>query len=109
MKITIGNTTLTLEDFKKILLKNHSIGIGNNVAKQVEKCHNFLQNFTKDKLIYGINQGFEPMAQYRIEEEQTQLQYNLIRSHTSGMGNAISPLFVKATVSVLFENVSVGW
>ena len=79
MKISIGNAALTLEDFKKILLNNHSISIGDDAAKRVEKCYDFLQDFTKDKLIYGINTGFGPMAQYRIEEEeQTQLQYNLI-------------------------------
>jgi histidine ammonia-lyase len=110
MKVTIGNSSLTLEDFKKILLKNYSIGIGNSATQRVEKCYNFLQNFTKDKLIYGINTGFGPMAQYRIDEEdQTQLQYNLIRSHTSGMGNPISPLFVKATMIARLNTLLRGY
>ena len=110
MKITIGNASLKLEDFKKILLKKYSIGIGNNATQRVDKCYNFLQNFTKDKLIYGINTGFGPMAQYRIEEEeQTQLQYNLIRSHTSGMGNPISPLFVKATMVARLNTLLRGY
>ena len=110
MKISIGNAALTLEDFKKILLSNHSISIGDDAAKRVEKCYNFLQDFTKDKLIYGINTGFGPMAQYRIEEEeQTQLQYNLIRSHTSGMGNVISPLFVKATMVARLNTLLRGY
>ena len=97
MKTTIGNRNLTLDDFRKILLDGNEIEIGNLAAERVETCYNFLKDFTKDKLIYGINTGFGPMAQYRIaDEEQTQLQYNLIRSHCSGMGKPLEPIFTKS-------------
>ncbi|MEA5460843.1 aromatic amino acid ammonia-lyase [Arcicella sp. LKC2W] len=110
MKITIGNDHLTLEDFKKILFEDANIEIGNKATKRVEKCYNFLADFTKNKLIYGINTGFGPMAQYRIEEEeQTQLQYNLIRSHTTGMGNAISPIFVKSLMVARLNTLLKGY
>lgn len=110
MKITIGNDHLTLEDFKKILFEDANIEIGSKAAKRVEKCYNFLEDFTKNKLIYGINTGFGPMAQYRIEEEeQTQLQYNLIRSHTTGMGNAITPIFVKSLMVARLNTLLKGY
>jgi len=97
MKTTIGNRNLTLDDFRKILLDGNKIEIGNLAAERVETCYDFLKDFTKDKLIYGINTGFGPMAQYRIaDEEQTQLQYNLIRSHCSGMGKPLEPIFTKS-------------
>jgi histidine ammonia-lyase len=39
------------------------------------------------------------MAQYRIsEEDQLQLQYNLIRSHSSGSGDLLKEKFVKAAM-----------
>nr|AUN35632.1 histidine ammonia-lyase [uncultured bacterium] len=66
------------------------------IAK-VEENHRFLQGFSSNKLIYGINTGFGPMAQYKVSEENLlQLQYNLIRSHASGGGKTLSPLLVKA-------------
>ncbi|HEV3326231.1 MAG TPA: aromatic amino acid ammonia-lyase, partial [Puia sp.] len=59
----------------------------------------FLTEFSADKLIYGINTGFGPMAQYKVEEENLlQLQYNLIRSHCSGSGSLLSPELAKATM-----------
>ena len=65
--------------------------------KKVETNFQFLKSFSSNKLIYGINTGFGPMAQYKITEENLlQLQYNLIRSHSSGGGNLMSPLLVKA-------------
>ena len=110
MKVIIGNGNLTLEDFKKILFEDSTVEIGDEATQRVEKCYHFLQNFTKNKLIYGINTGFGPMAQYRIEEEeQIQLQYNLIRSHTAGMGNPIAPIFVKSTMIARLNTLLKGY
>jgi histidine ammonia-lyase len=95
--LTISNRYMTFEDLQKVLIDELPIEIDPNTIKRVEDCHNFLVDFAKDKLIYGINTGFGPMAQYRIEEDaQKQLQFNLIRSHSSGMGEPIKPIFVKA-------------
>jgi histidine ammonia-lyase len=52
--------------------------------EKVDESFRFLKSFSFNKLIYGINTGFGPMAQYKISEENLlQLQYNLIRSHSS--------------------------
>src|SRR4029077_16119712 len=52
---------------------------------------------SSDKVIYGINTGFGPMAQYKISDENLlQLQYNLIRSHCSGSGALLPAPLVKA-------------
>jgi len=64
---------------------------------KVEVNYNFLKQFSSNKLIYGINTGFGPMAQYKVSEENIlQLQYNLIRSHASGSGNLMPAQLVKA-------------
>ncbi|MBK8341138.1 MAG: aromatic amino acid lyase [Flavobacteriales bacterium] len=53
----------------------------------VERSFRFLQEFARDKVIYGINTGFGPLVQYHIPEaDSKQLQYNLVRSHASGHG-----------------------
>ena len=97
METIIGNRNLTLDDFRKILLEGNKIQIGDAASERVEESYSFLKNFSKDKLIYGVNTGFGPMAQYRIaDEDQTALQYNLIRSHCSGMGKPLEPIFTKA-------------
>src|SRR5690606_25715432 len=61
------------------------------------------------KLIYGINTGFGPMAQYKVSAENVlQLQYNLIRSHCSGSGNYLSPLLVKALMLARLNSLMQG-
>ena len=81
------NNYLSLKDFKDIIFENKKIELSPELVERVTNCYDFLTGFSKNKVIYGVNTGFGPMAQYRIQEQdQLQLQYNLIRSHASGTG-----------------------
>lgn len=96
---TIGNNLLELEQLEQIVLQNEQVDLDEQACAEVAACHDFLHGFAQEKLIYGINTGFGPMAQYRIEDaERVQLQLNLIRSHSSGMGQLLSPLQSRATL-----------
>ena len=97
--LTIGEDKLTLEDFSGILLQNTEITISPDALQRVEKSFNFLKEYSKDKIIYGINTGLGPMAQYQVsDEDQVRLQYNAIRSHSSGMGERIPDICVKTAM-----------
>ncbi|MFT7153387.1 MAG: histidine ammonia-lyase [Bacteroidia bacterium] len=75
----------------------------------VEESFQFLTEFSKDKIIYGINTGFGPMAQYRIEnEELEQLQYNLVRSHASGLGGGLPDQYVRAVMLNRLNTLALG-
>ena len=94
--IPVGQNVLTLDDFSDILFKKKTVTLSPDALEKVTVNFNFLQQFSSNKLIYGINTGFGPMAQYKVSEENLlQLQYNLIRSHSSGSGSFLSPLLVK--------------
>jgi histidine ammonia-lyase len=95
--IPVGQNVLTLDDFSDILFKKKTITLPEAALEKINTNFQFLQQFSSNKLIYGINTGFGPMAQYKVSEENLlQLQYNLIRSHSSGSGVLLSPLLVKA-------------
>lgn len=95
--ITIGQGDLLAEDVDAILFGRELVTLDTHALRKVKDCHNFLTDFSKEKIIYGINTGFGPMAQYRVKgAEQTALQYNLIRSHATGMGMPLSDLQVKS-------------
>ncbi len=97
--IKIGSNEITLNDFKKILIEKQTVELDIGALKKVENNYNFLKRFVKDKVIYGINTGFGPMAQYLIDEDKLiELQYNLIRSHASGSGKNIPNILVKASM-----------
>ncbi|HLP22108.1 MAG TPA: aromatic amino acid lyase, partial [Chitinophagales bacterium] len=95
--IAAGENKLTLGDVVKILYQKERIEVTPATIKQATDNFNFLRDFAKDKVIYGINTGFGPMAQHRIAySERLTLQYNLIRSHASGSGRPIDTIYAKA-------------
>lgn len=100
---------LTLEVVKALLQKKAAVTLDASAIQRVKDSFSFLKSFSKDKLIYGINTGLGPMAQYRIPEEQSiPLQYNLIRSHCSGAGNYLEPLYVKAMMIARLNSFMLG-
>jgi len=95
--IIVGQRTFSLNDFSELIFKQKEIVLDEDALKKVEVNFNFLKKFSSNKLIYGINTGFGPMAQYKVNEENIlQLQYNLIRSHSSGSGKLMPAVLSKA-------------
>jgi histidine ammonia-lyase len=95
--ITVGQDVLSIADFTEIVFNNKAVALSPSALNKIDTNFKFLQNFSSNKLIYGINTGFGPMAQYKVSEENLlKLQYNLIRSHSSGNGATLSPRMAKA-------------
>jgi len=101
---------LTLDEFNEILFKSKELVLDEDAVKKVEKNHLFLKEFSRHKLIYGINTGFGPMAQYKVSEENIlQLQYNLIRSHCSGSGKLLPAFLIKAVMIARLNSLMQGY
>lgn len=100
---------LSEENIEAVLFSSEKIEIDHTVLRRVEESFSFLKEFSKNKVIYGVNTGFGPMAQYQIaEKDQIALQYNLIRSHASGTGKVMSPLYVKALMLARLNTFCLG-
>lgn len=100
---------LEITDFYSIIFEEEEVSVDEKVIQTVQESFDFLKEFSKNKVIYGVNTGFGPMAQYKIKDSQTrQLQYNLIRSHASGTGNPIPPKYVKAAMLARLNTLSLG-
>ena len=103
------NEFLSLKEFESIIFGNSEVEVSDNVLERVIDSFNFLKEFSKNKVIYGVNTGFGPMAQYRIKDnDRIQLQYNLIRSHSSGTGKPLNPVYVKAAMLARLNTLSLG-
>ncbi|MDR1524356.1 MAG: aromatic amino acid ammonia-lyase [Tannerella sp.] len=89
----------SLKDIEELLYGGKKLKLPAETIRKVDSCYSFLKDFSKEKIIYGINTGFGPMAQYRIDDNcLRQLQYNIIRSHSTGTGKPLEPLYVKASM-----------
>lgn len=110
MNKTANNTDrLSLEEMNEYLFNGKKVEITTDQKDRVAKAYDFLSDFSKDKVIYGINTGFGPMAQYKISEDKlSQLQYNLIRSHSNGTGDSLSELQIKALMISRLNTLCLG-
>lgn len=101
---------MTIDQIDAIVFQNEPLTFEEDKKEIVNESFQFLKSFIQDKVIYGVNTGFGPMAQYRISiEDRLQLQYNLIRSHATGQGQPIAIEMVKAAVLARFNTLSLGY
>jgi histidine ammonia-lyase len=101
---------MNLDKFHYIIDSTNPEALKSFDKGQIDKVHKFLKNFSSDKVIYGINTGFGPMAQFKIENGKlNELQYNLIRSHSNGHGDPLSFKQVKALMIARYNSFSQGF
>src|SRR5688572_3223801 len=107
--ISVGSKRLSVGDFEALLYQNETVSLDESALAKVKLNFEFLKTYSRDKIIYGINTGLGPMAQYKIsEEDQRQLQFNLIRSHSSGSGEIFSEELARATMLARLNGLMQG-
>jgi len=90
---------ISMERVREVLYRGSRLREEEMPMDEVKRSYEFLKKFSKDKVIYGINTGFGPMAQWRVDDRYlTNLQYNIIRSHATGAGEPLGDIYVKAAM-----------
>lgn len=65
--------------------------ISNDAKERIIKCSDDVKKIAAGKdIVYGVNTGFGPLCTTIISEDDTRtLQYNILKSHSVGMGDDI--------------------
>ena len=102
---------LKLEDVIKVARYREEVKIGNEELKKVERARNAIEKILKEeKPIYGVNTGFGELAKVKIENSEIKkLQYNLIRSHSCGVGEPLSEEIVRAMMLLRLNSLLQGY
>ena len=66
--IKVGQQRLSADHFEKVLYAGEKIELDAGALGKVEKSFTFLKAYSQNKIIYGINTGLGPMAQYKISD-----------------------------------------
>ena len=97
--VTISMDDCSLEDACRVVIHNAPIQLCPKALENLIQSQQLLKHYAENHIVYGLNTGFGPMANHRINDaEQAELQVNLIRSHALGTGTPIPELFVRATL-----------
>jgi histidine ammonia-lyase len=88
----INHQAYTISQFQKLFQNSKSIEIPDETIQIVKKSRQFLEEKIRktEKPIYGINTGFGELCNVKIDSEHLdQLQINLVRSHSCGIGKPV--------------------
>lgn len=110
-EIIIDGETLSIEDVVKVAQDNTKVVIPEKVKKQVRRSRDFLEKLVKENhVIYGVNTGFGALNNRTIPQEQIeQLQINLIRSHSAGVGKPLTTEVVRALMLLRANTLAKGF
>ncbi len=109
--VTIDGNNLTVEDVIRVARENEKVSIDEKAMKKMEKNRLDLENIMKDgKTVYGVNTGFGDLVNVRIDEKSLyDLQRNLIRSHSSGVGDLLQKDVVRAAMLIRANTLLKGY
>lgn len=112
MKIKIGpNIKLKIEDVVNVSKQGFLVEFDKNTKQIVDKSRSHVEKIIKEHhAVYGINTGFGSLKSIKIsDEELDQLQVNLIRSHSCGVGTPFSLEEVRAMMLVRLNSLIKGY
>lgn len=100
---------MDIEQVRKIVFGDGRLVWDAATKERVMTSYRFLESFAHDKVIYGINTGFGPMAQWRVDDAHLrELQYNIIRSHATGLGEPLGDAYVRAAMLARVSSIAQG-
>ena len=94
-KLILDGEHLTIENLVSFVRDDSLIvEVSTETLERVSRAHEFLKAESTKRVIYGVNTGFGPMVSRLIGKNQlVDLQYNLVRSHATGIGEPILQAF----------------
>lgn len=107
----ISSDILSLETVQDILAQDKKLALSEEAKINIEKCRNYLNEKMKehDAPIYGINTGFGSLCNVKISNNDlSQLQENLVKSHACGTGDEVPAAIVKIMLLLKIQSLSYG-
>ena len=107
----ISTDVLSLETINEIITHHKSIALSEEAKVNIQKCRIYLDTKMASNTapIYGINTGFGSLCNVKISNENlSQLQENLVKSHACGTGDEVPQEIVKLMLLLKIQSLSYG-
>jgi histidine ammonia-lyase len=95
--IEIDGASLTLEQTVAVA-DGAEVTLANSARPRIERARQFVESIVaRGEVVYGINTGFGKLADVTIPADKLrELQLNLVRSHSCGVGDPLPETVVRA-------------
>ena len=94
-----------------IMRGNRSGIFSPEAIEKISACHEAVSRIVENQtVVYGINTGFGPLCTTLISREKiNELQVNILKSHSVGVGNAVDPEIVRLMMILKLHALSLGY
>ncbi len=108
LELSIG--ALTLDDLQLLHAGGQTMTLPSHAREAIANSHALVARAAAgDAPVYGVNTGFGKLASKRISREDlATLQLNLIRSHSVGVGEPMSPSVVRLILALKAASLARG-
>jgi histidine ammonia-lyase len=107
----ISSEVLSLDMLQEIIAHHKTLALSEEAKINIQKCREYLDKkmASHDAPIYGINTGFGSLCNVKISNENlSQLQENLVKSHACGTGEEVPHEIVKIMLFLKIQSLSYG-
>ena len=111
MEFVIKKSIINLENILRCFEEKLILSLSDESIKAVVDCRTYLENVIdrSEGPIYGVNTGFGSLRNKEISKEQiSQLQKNLVLSHSCGLGDTVNPEIIRLMMLLKVVNLSMG-
>ena len=87
--ITLDRSPLTLAQIHAVAHDFEPVSVSENAYRAVDESRRIVQKILAEhRVVYGINTGFGRLSDVKISDDELRdLQLNLVRSHSVGVGH----------------------
>ncbi len=110
--LLIGEKPLSLREIAEVSLHERKVSLSPRQKETLKRERTWLETQLREAKnpIYGVNTGFGALSDQIISEDQlSQLQVNLLRSHCTGVGEAFSTAEVRAILLLRAHTLALGY
>ena len=109
--IALDGKQLTLEEVLEVAEGRAEVRIAASVAKKVKRSRDFIEKaLEQGEKIYGVTTGFGMLSDQVIDQSQIEdLQRNLIRSHSVGVGPSFDEVTTRAIMLLRANVIAMGY
>ena len=110
-KIYVNGENLTIDDVVKVARENAKASLTEEARRRVKRSREVLEGLVaQDQIIYGVNTGFGALSGVKISPNRIKkLQSNLVKSHSSGVGQPLTRQVVRALMLLRVNTLAKGY
>ena len=109
--IELDGQRLSLAEVSAVARAEERIALASKARQRIEQSRLVVERIiAENRTVYGINTGFGKLSDIRIDPSQIrELQLNLVRSHSCGLGNPLSIQEARAMLLLRANVLALGY